>query len=41
MQRVAVENRQNGKEGVRHLDVIVAGSQPPNPVELLESEGME
>ena len=40
VQQVVVENRKNGKDGVRSLDVIVAGSQPPNPVELLESHGM-
>jgi capsular exopolysaccharide synthesis family protein len=40
VQRVTVENRQNGTEALRQLDVIVAGSHPPNPVELLESEGM-
>ena len=41
VQRVPTENRQNGKEGIRHLDVIVSGSEPPNPVELLGSEGMK
>ena len=41
VQRVPTEDRQNGKEGIRHLDVIVSGSKPPNPVELLESEGMK
>ena len=40
LQQVTVENRQNGKAGMRQLDVIVAGSHPPNPVELLESDGM-
>ena len=40
LQQVTVENRQNGKTGMRHLDVIVAGSHPPNPVELLESDRM-
>ena len=40
VQQVTVENRQNGKTGMRQLDVIVAGSHPPNPVELLESDGM-
>jgi capsular exopolysaccharide synthesis family protein len=40
VQRVTVEDRQNGKDGVRSLEVIVAGSHPPNPVELLESHGM-
>jgi capsular exopolysaccharide synthesis family protein len=40
VQQVRVDDRQNGHEVVRHLDVIVAGSHPPNPVELLESEGM-
>ena len=40
LQHVAVENRQNGTETIRQLDVIVAGSRPPNPVELLESEEM-
>jgi capsular exopolysaccharide synthesis family protein len=40
VQRVTVEDRQNGNEGVRQLDLIVAGSHPPNPVELLGSEGM-
>jgi capsular exopolysaccharide synthesis family protein len=40
LQQVTVENRQNGTESIRHLDVVVAGSHPPNPVELLESEGM-
>jgi non-specific protein-tyrosine kinase len=40
VQQVTVEDRQNGKEEARRLDVLVAGSQPPNPIELLESEGM-
>jgi capsular exopolysaccharide synthesis family protein len=40
VQQVTVENRQNGTEEARQLDVIVAGSRPPNPVELLESEEM-
>ena len=31
VQHVTVENRQNGTERVRQLDVIVAGSTPPNP----------
>lgn len=37
---VKVEERRNGHELARNLDLIVAGSPPPNPVELLESEGM-
>lgn len=40
VQRVALEDRTNGRGQTRHLDVIVAGSLPPNPVELLGSEGM-
>jgi tyrosine-protein kinase len=40
VQHVSVENRQNGKVEVRRLDLLVAGSHPPNPVELLESDGM-
>jgi polysaccharide biosynthesis transport protein len=41
VQRIPTENQQNGKQGIRHLDVIVSGSKPPNPMELLESEGMK
>jgi tyrosine-protein kinase len=40
VQRVAIENRQNGKQGGRTLDLVVSGAPPPNPVELLESERM-
>ena len=40
VQQITVEDRQNGEEGGRSLDLIVAGSHPPNPVELLESDGM-
>jgi capsular exopolysaccharide synthesis family protein len=40
VQLVPVENRQNGNRGIRRLEVIVSGSHPPNPVELLESDGM-
>jgi capsular exopolysaccharide synthesis family protein len=40
VQRVTVDDRQNGDAGPRQLEVIVAGSQPPNAVELMDSEGM-
>jgi capsular exopolysaccharide synthesis family protein len=40
-QQVTVEDRQNGGVGGRTLDMIVSGARPPNPVELLESQGME
>jgi capsular exopolysaccharide synthesis family protein len=40
VQSVTVEGRQNGTEQIPHLDVIVSGSHPPNPVELLESDLM-
>ena len=41
VQDVTVEDRKNGSEGSRRLDLIVAGSHPPNPVEQLESQGMK
>ena len=40
-QRVGVEQRQNGNESPRDLELIVAGSHPPNPMELLESGRMK
>ncbi len=40
VQHVAVEDRANGHKPERALDFIVAGSLPPNPGELLESDGM-
>jgi capsular exopolysaccharide synthesis family protein len=40
VQQVTIENRQNGEGQARRLELIVSGSHPPNPVELLESEGM-
>lgn len=39
-QKVAVEDRSNGEAPKRELDVIVAGSIPPNPAELIESHRM-
>ena len=40
VQHVAVEDRANGHKPERALDFIVAGSLPPNPGELLDSDGM-
>ena len=40
IQHSAVETGMNGGSAERALDVIVAGSYPPNAAELLESEGM-
>jgi succinoglycan biosynthesis transport protein ExoP len=40
VQRISVEDRQNGTEENRGLELIVAGSHPPNPIELLESNSM-
>jgi capsular exopolysaccharide synthesis family protein len=40
VQHVPVGDRTNGHHAERRLDVIVAGSYPPNPAELLDSDGM-
>jgi polysaccharide biosynthesis transport protein len=40
LQHIPVEDRSNGRGNVRNLDVIVAGAEPPNPLELVESAGM-
>jgi capsular exopolysaccharide synthesis family protein len=40
VQQIPVEDRSNGRGNVRNLDVIVAGAEPPNPLELVESAGM-
>lgn len=40
VQQVAVGDQSDGGGKGRHLDVIVSGSLPPNPAELLGSEGM-
>jgi succinoglycan biosynthesis transport protein ExoP len=40
VQLIPVEDRSNGRGKVRNLDVIVAGAEPPNPLELVESAGM-
>ena len=40
IQKVEVESRSNGDDSRRALDVMVAGSTPPNPAELLESQTM-
>ncbi len=40
IQHMPVEDRSNGEPGNRALDLIVAGATPPNPAELLESQGM-
>jgi succinoglycan biosynthesis transport protein ExoP len=40
IQKVQVEDRSNGEEPDRYVDVLVAGASPPNPIELMESEEM-
>ena len=40
VQHVSVANSSNGEEPDRQLDVVVAGTRPPNPVELMESDEM-
>jgi receptor protein-tyrosine kinase len=40
IQTVDVRDHRDGEEKSRTLDVIVAGSIPPNPAELLESQNM-
>ena len=40
VQHVSVANSSNGEEPDRQLDVVVAGTRPPNPLELMESDEM-
>ena len=40
VQHVSVANSSNGEESDRQLDVVVAGTRPPNPLELMESDEM-
>jgi polysaccharide biosynthesis transport protein len=40
VQHISVANSSNGEEPDRQLDVVVAGTRPPNPVELTESDEM-
>lgn len=40
VQSAPVTVREDGADGQRHLDVLAAGAQPPNPIELMESEAM-
>ncbi len=40
VQHVPVANSSNGQTFDRKLDVVVAGTRPPNPVELMESDEM-
>jgi capsular exopolysaccharide synthesis family protein len=40
IQHATVGDRTNGHRSDRSVDVVVAGSYPPNPAELLDSDGM-
>jgi capsular exopolysaccharide synthesis family protein len=40
VQHVPVTNSSNGQDPGRQLDVVVAGTRPPNPLELMESAEM-
>ena len=40
VQHVSVANSSNGEEPDRQLDAVVAGTRPPNPLELMESDEM-